>query len=335
MSYFYEIYGLGIESDEPLPNLGAPLSSACETSDVLIRLNPQTPRPTLLTNLQWEPYPRGQTDESAYETSIAGTPNGSYFRLRYTYAERYATYILEGRGRAIWVESNPRRSDELFTEQVIQNLLLGRMWGILLRLRGLLCLHGNVVVARDKACAILGASSAGKSTLTTSFITRGAALLSEDKVVLRGDDGTFWAQPGAVRLRLLPDTLAAFQLDPHALERVSSFEDKRYVPLSEANPDAPVQTTQIPLRAVYILAPRENAFTAPRLEPLAPVNALLHILRQRFAAFELPPSQAADEYANLARLAQQLPVRMVHRPNDLGALPDTVNLILRDVEAQL
>jgi hypothetical protein len=333
MPHFYQIYGLCIESDTPLPPLAASASIESETPDLCIQLDPQAPRPPVLAQLNWLPYSRGQTSETAYQTYIAYTPNDTYFRLHYAYGKRYQTYILNGCGSAIWVESNPYWSEELFTYEVVQSLLLGRMLGILLRLRGLVCLHGNTVVAGAKAFALLGTSGAGKSTLTASLLALRCALLSEDRVVLCLEGDTFWAQPGATRLRLAPDTLATFQLDARALERVNSYEDKWYVPLAQGIPNARIQAAAMPLSAIYLLVPREKELREPRLQALSTVPALPELLRQRFAAFELPHSQAADEYTRVARLAQQLPVRMVHRPDDLRALSETARLILNDVEA--
>src|SRR5690242_11847891 len=114
MPHFYKIYGLYIESDTPLPSLGASTSIQSDTPDLCIQLDPQAQRPPVLAQLNWLPYSRGQTGETAYQAFIASTPNDLYFRLQYTFAERYQTYILNGRGSAIWVESNPHWSEELF-----------------------------------------------------------------------------------------------------------------------------------------------------------------------------------------------------------------------------
>ncbi len=335
MSYFYKLYGLCIESDVPLHALDAHAAlNNFETPDVRIELDSGEPLPHYLTDLNWSRYLRGQTSETGYQAFSAATRDTCYFRLHYSYAERYETYILDEYGSRIWVKSNPRWSDEVVTQEVIQNLLLGRMLGILMRLRGLVCLHGNILVAGDNAFAILGASGAGKSTLTANLLARGGALLAEDRVVLKVEGDGFWAQPGVTQLRLLPDTLAAFQLDAAALEKVSSFEDKRYVPLAQAIPNARIETAAMPLRAVYVLAPRENDLDQPYLQALSTAHALFHLMRQRFAAFELPPARAAAEYSKLAALAQSIPLRVIHQPDDLGALPETANLILNDLAPQ-
>ncbi len=333
MSHFYQLHGLWIESDEPLRNLNASNGERRGAADIQVVLHPQTPRPALFSELIWAAYPRGATNEAWYQISTAASALGSFYRVCYDDGKSSANYILHPSGDAVWVESDARQRDASVVGELVQVALHARVWGILLRLRGLLCLHGSVVVVDGKAIALLGASGAGKSTLAAGFVTRGCALVADDKVVIKVGANDFWAQPGVPQLRLFPDSLAAFELDAHARARVTPFEEKRFVPLNGARAEHRYQATPLPLRAMYILSPRDAALRELSLELLNPVAALKELLLQRFSSFDLPPAQAAIEYQHLAQLARQIPVRRAHRPDALADVPALVNMILDEARA--
>ena len=64
-------------------------------------------------------------------------------------------------------------------------------------------LHGTCIAIRDQGVLILGASGAGKSDLALRLIDRGAALVGDDYLEARIDDGQlFLSAPTALQGRL-------------------------------------------------------------------------------------------------------------------------------------
>lgn len=86
----------------------------------------------------------------------------------------------------------------------VEHFLVNTVLGVLTGLRGCLCLHAAAVAEARGAIVIGGPSGAGKSTSAWRLVqAKGAALLSDDSTVLRrGDDGAWWAYPGARTVRL-------------------------------------------------------------------------------------------------------------------------------------
>jgi hypothetical protein len=159
------------------------------------------------------------------------------------------------------------------------------------------------------------------------LIHAGCRLLADDKVVLLETSDGWLAAPGAPQLRLWPDALTHLDQDPARLVRVLGRQEKRFLPLAGQS------RGPLPLRAVYILAPRGSE--QGNLEGLRPAAALFHLLDQRLGATMRTRAHLADDTRRLRLLAEGLPTRLVHRSNRLQDLPGTVDAVLADFRRQL
>lgn len=81
-------------------------------------------------------------------------------------------------------------------------VLVGIGLGLLLHRRGIVCLHGSVVLVNGRAIALLGESGAGKSTAAAALVASGATLISDDIAALRPDGDGFTVAWGCANLRL-------------------------------------------------------------------------------------------------------------------------------------
>ncbi len=87
-----------------------------------------------------------------------------------------------------------------------------------------------------------------------------------------------------------------------------------------------------PLNAIYVLEARDEGVRPPQIELLSPAGGLRELLRYRYGLFALPLEQIEMEYLQLSELARTVPIRRLHRPNDLGSLPQTASAVLRDLK---
>lgn len=62
--------------------------------------------------------------------------------------------------------------------------LLGPVLGILLRLKGEICLHASAVALGDRVAVFAGNAGAGKSTTAAAFVRQGYPIVSDDVVRL-------------------------------------------------------------------------------------------------------------------------------------------------------
>lgn len=175
-------------------------------------------------------------------------------------------------------------------------------------LRGYEALHAGAIATPDGAIAIAAATGGGKSTLLTSLLQRGLALMADDVLVLesRGTEAplAFPAPPlmtvPAARIPLLGEAARA--------RTICSIDDECWIAV-------PVHAEPLPLKALVVLDRRPGArrpgpqVSLTRIEsPLAPLlDALIGFPgtseRQR-ARFELASALAST--VGLWRLAASL-----------------------------
>ena len=116
--------------------------------------------------------------------------------------------------------------------------LLGPVLGILLRLRGVTCLHASAVAFGERAVAFVGSEGAGKSTTAAALAQHGHAILSDDVVALAEHDGSFFVHPAYPYLCLWPESVESLYGSPDALPQFSANYEKRFLSLGNKNYDS-------------------------------------------------------------------------------------------------
>lgn len=204
--------------------------------DLIVRSNLQIPEldpipppacaPDITVHLKISPFesgaaPRGP-EELSYSSAFKGPDGnpalriwkiagGDYLRLGYFdgtqfWLARDCTNVW-----AVWPE-------ELTIEDTA-TYLLGPVFGVLLRLRGVTCLHASAVAFGDRVAAFVGSEGAGKSTTAAALAQRGHPILSDDVVALAERDGSFFVHPACPYLCLWPESVESLYGSSEALRR--------------------------------------------------------------------------------------------------------------------
>lgn len=177
------LYGLSIESPFPLP--GAYALATAPVSDVTITWEDQTAwRETVKT------LPVSVIDPDA--ARLGETAEGA---LCVTW-RRELQLVLAPSGDHITVVCTAAKLEFAPT------VLVGIGLGLLLHRRGIVCLHGSVVLVGGRAIALLGESGAGKSTAAAALVAGGGTLISDDIAALRPDGDGFTVAWGCSNVRL-------------------------------------------------------------------------------------------------------------------------------------
>lgn len=210
----YELFGLAIDSEIPLPELTAQ-SDGGGQADLSIRLGPP-----------------GDEDDGGYVIDIDGV----------------ARFTISG-GKSIRVTPAAGAG-----EREVRLFLLGSAMGAALHQRGILPLHANAVEIDGRAVAFMGQSGAGKSTLAAWFHDQGHPILADDVCVIRaGEGGGAIAYPGLPRLRLWEDALEASGRVPAEHSPSFRHDDgarrKFDVPIAAGS----VASRPLPLAALFLL----------------------------------------------------------------------------------
>jgi hypothetical protein len=202
-----------------------------------------------------------------------------------------ATYRLGPEGIAV---SRDGGSDEAVAARVS-----GQLLGLWLRREGRLVLHANVVARSDEALALMGATGAGKTTITSALLDRGFSFVSDDLCVLERRGGAWWAQPGPGRLKVRTPTVGDFK------------SRKEVAPALEASK----------LRAVYVLHPGLPV----QPEPLKGGDAILALVRHAHMPRSLDITRlAAQHFAASGQLARDVSVARLSRGITLEDVPSVV-----------
>ena len=264
---------------------------------------------------------------SSSETNAAGEPLlrimtvalGEFTRLAY---EDGTEFWLDRKREHVWATWPDTASLENTTAY-----LLGPVLGLLLRLRGVTCLHASAVAIEDRSVAFVGAPGAGKSTTAAAFARQGFGVLSDDIVALAETAGDFQVLPGCPYLRLWPESVKMFHDAPEALPRIIPDGEKRRFVLG--NERTRFQSGPLQLGAIYFLGERRPD-PAPYVETIRAQAALLSLVADTYGNKILDRDLRAQEFGVLSRLVEKVSIRRVFPHNDSSRIGDLCRIIRED-----
>ncbi|MFZ0521126.1 MAG: hypothetical protein WAL95_08895 [Candidatus Acidiferrales bacterium] len=329
MNFTYVTFGLLLRSNLPIPGLiqvrpgHNVLLESSKSALVSIHLNAFPP-----TAAAVQSGPEELSYASPYQDEL-GNPvlkiwkvaGARHLRLAYFDGTQF---WLDPEGCEVWATW----PDNLTVEDTA-TYLLGPVLGILLRLRGVTCLHASAVAFGEKAVAFVGSAGAGKSTTAAALAQRGHAILSDDVVALAERNGSFLVQPAYPYLSLWPPSVESLYGSVEALPRFSANYDKRCLSLPKQ--ELRFEERALPLAAIYILGDRRGD-PAPVVEEMMPQKAFLSLVANTFATNTLDGSMRAKEFETLARLAPRVPIRALRAHQDPGRLMDLCDLLSNETK---
>jgi hypothetical protein len=209
-----------------------------------------------------------------------------------------------------------------FDAGYLRTLLLGPLFAILLRQRGLLVLHASAVKLGDCAVAFLGGSGWGKSTLVTAFHQRGNTVLTDDVMPLQMDGGLSLVLPSYPQFKLCPDAAASFGKEE---ELVPIFQGAGKLAYSITDG---FQHTPLPLQHIYILGKGDRH----AIVPVAPQLAFMELVQHTRAMISLTQAPfLAAHFQLCTQLVKTVPVSRFIRKPALEDLPRLMDMIEADV----
>jgi hypothetical protein len=261
--------------------------------------------------------------EGALTSGCTLTSFGADELFELTYGDG-AGFVIDGGGARLWAKGPPPLSiDDLTT------YLRGPVMGFVLRRRGIIPLHAGAACIGAHAIVLCGATEAGKSTTVAALALRGIPILSDDIAALWEEDGRFQVEPGYPWICLWPDAVVALFGKPDALPQLTSTWEKRYLPLDRGG----FEPARRPLGAIYLLAPRTNEPSAPRVEGINAREAVLELIQNTYMNWLLDKGQRAVELDVLSRLVANVPVRRLVPHVDPARIGLLCDLIASDSEA--
>jgi hypothetical protein len=293
--YFYNAYGLVIQSVIPLPELVATEETK---ADVAIQLGKIERSPLEIDMGRYRFY---MNDEEVYFAW-----------------ENVGTFLVRGSTEII-VEAAPG-----VKENFIHFPLLGMALAVVLHKRSLLVIHASSVAIDGSAIAFLGTGGMGKSTMAATLYGRGHTLISDDLLALDvGDANHPMVIPSFPQFKLWPEAVAAaLGEDPQTLPCLASEYEKR---VRRATDNFSLKP--LPLKAIYILSPG----TTKAIKPIPPHECIFYIIANSHIARIAKPLVeglgASSHFRLIINLIKNAPVYRLERPFSLSLLPDVARLV--------
>lgn len=237
-----------------------------------------------------------------------------------------ADFLVDRTGRHVTLAASAQAAPE-----TVRHLFLDQVMPPLLNLRGKDALHASAVMTSNGACAFIGSSGRGKSTLAAAFHTAGHAVLCDDCLLLNADAGELRVEAAYPGLRLWADGLQAVLGNTPSTLPVSHYTSKLRVAMPQAG-----ATGGLPLRGIYSLAGYEEGdpLTGPVIEALTMREAFMALLECAFRLDLTDRAMILRQMRLLERVVREVPVRRLRMPEDLGALPAARELILQDLRRE-
>jgi hypothetical protein len=314
----YVAYGLRLTSNLPIAGL-SPCSSI-DSPDVQVKLGtlPESNSSNGGVKLRYSSPRSYQTGEP--DVQIWDVHNGEFLRVLYRdgvefWLDRHLTTLW-----AYWP------TDSSLEDAV--SYLVGPILGLLLRLRGIVCLHASSVSINDRAVVFLGSEGAGKSTTAAAFAQRGYAVLSDDIVALVENRHQFRTLPAYPRVNLWPDSVSLLFGSPEALPVISPGWEKRCLKLEEAE-GSKFEERPLPLGAIYVLE-KSAGGSEKGVEIVSQKTALITLVGNTYATNFLDATQRAEEFKILSRVVATVPVRKIVRGKSVAEVEPFCAAIQRD-----
>jgi hypothetical protein len=225
------------------------------------------------------------------------------FRL---FADGYGAYAISPAGTAIRCAPPPEVEGWLW-----QRCLVGQVLPLAVVLQGLEVFHAAAVAIDGKAVGLVGASTAGKSSLAVHLVLRGAELLADDVLAL---------EPGGARLEVQPGPGIVSLRHAEARRLPGSDLDRLGTLLGDDGEALRVRVTgatrAVPLAALYFL----DRGDAPRtsFETLWPPDPRL-LLGSTFNHMVATPERLTNQLEVCTRLAHGTPLFRAHVAPATGA----------------
>jgi hypothetical protein len=312
----YALFGLALASNLPIPEL-APEPAPSQPADVTVhwKIVPNAgPAADLV-------YISSYTDRAGEPAlKIWSIPSANLLRLDYSDGARF--WVARD-GRTVW----SAWPDSLTIDDTA-TYLLGPVLGLVLRLRGITCLHASAIAFGNRAAAFVGAEGAGKSTTAAALAREGHPVLSDDIVALDEHTGRFLVKPAYPYLCLWPESVQALYGSADALPAFAASYDKRCLSLSRES--LTFARTPLPLACVYVLSERAE-LPSPIIEPMPSQQALLTLVANTYATNMLDTEMRKREFETLGRLMQRVPVRRIRAQSDPSRISDLCAAIRDDV----
>lgn len=205
------------------------------------------------------------------------------------------------------------------------DVLVRRILPRLMVARGAMTIHAAAVATQGAGILLLGASGAGKSTTTAALAAMPGWQVFSDDLSTVWEDAPPHLAPSAKGVCLWRPSVAGLALDPACCTAMPGYDGK-----FRFEPETPVVTAPVPLRALVFLA-QDSEGTAPVLSPMARANAFVRASRNLTLFNRADAEERERAIARFSRIAAGLPMLRLSYPPRYDVFPAIADLLTEQV----
>ena len=239
------------------------------------------------------------------------------------WVDRVGKFWIEARGTRVWYSL---RADADHGD--VEHFLVGPILGLAAQLQGRVLLHAGAVQIGGVAVAFSAPHGYGKSTLVASLARSGMPFLTDDVLPLQTTGSGIRACLSLPRIKLWEDSVAALGETRVAYRRVVSWLDKRRVTIGENW--GTVARSDLPLAAIYLLAPHLDPGRGVEFAELTPSAATLALMANMYMA-EMLEGERARHALRAAAATASVRLRRVSYHRAYETLPALKAAIIADL----
>jgi len=299
VAYTYELHGLKLCCEFPLPELARREIANMHPADVVVSTG--TVRTMTSGARTAVPYLSLDGDAAVFTFEETGC------------------YLVRG-GNSVIVDSRPDADPGLLRLHIFASVM-----GMICHQRGLLVLHASAVAHHGSAVAFTGPPGAGKSTLAAHCVAAGGQFVADDVLVLSfTPEGDVLAHPGMPNVKLWHDALTRLGHNSEGLRPDWLRAHKFHLPTDEVK-------TPIPLAALYVLEIDSDAGDGDYV-PLKGTAAAKLLIANTYRVEYLDAARRREtHFQDCIRLASAIDVASLKREAAAVRLPTTAARILGDL----
>lgn len=196
--------------------------------------------------------------------------------------------------------------------------MINQILPLVLSRRGRLVLHASAISCRGHVSGFLGRSGAGKSTIAAACAAAGAAIVTDDCLVVRRDGAgataSWLAVPCDAGMRLWPQTLDLLGWPHVAGVGMAHYTDKRRV--GAMHTPVRFEAATLPLTRLWCLSRPSDP---QRQGPITGQQAVMALASELFRLDVRDRAESRWQFDAIADLAGRLPVEALSRQHPVDA----------------
>lgn len=206
LMYYYKIYGLNVKSEKKIDEL-------VESNNTL----------NIDVEIKVDKIPKEKLKYLKDDIWLYVSKDISVFRI-----DNHVTYLIED-GNKITIEE--KEGSDL---QLVKTFLLGTSFGLLLKQRNIIAIHGGAILINNKAVIFTGNSGVGKSTITNAFRLNNFKFLADDVSVIEINENKVIVNPAYPQQKICRDVMEKMGYNISNFELIDEGRGKYVIPAKES-----------------------------------------------------------------------------------------------------